>query len=219
MMLMAAGAAAIAVAAIIIAGAMGRSSGGSVATSATTMAGKTLGKEDAPVTITAWEDFQCPFCKQVNSGAVAQVVAEYVNTGKVKIIYQQFPFLGTGGSNDESMLAAEASECAAEQHLFWAYHDSLFAAQSGSGENRGVFTMANLKKLAQTNGLDQEAFNSCLDSHKYRSAVEDQKAEGKKLGVESTPTFFVNGQRIVGAQPYSVFKRAIERALAASPGS
>jgi protein-disulfide isomerase len=113
------------------------------------------------------------------------------------------------------MLAAQASECAADQGKFWPYHDALFAAQNG--ENRGAFSVANLKKMAGNVGLEPDAFGSCLDSGKFKSAVEQEKASGESLGIKSTPTFFVNGQRIVGVQPYSVFKDAIERALQAAP--
>lgn len=214
-MVAAAAVAAVAVIGLVIAGAISRPSKASSTTSTVaTVEGKTLGSPDAPVTLTAWEDFQCPFCKQANNGAVAQVINDYVNTGKVKLVFAQFPFLGNGGSKDESMLAAEASECAAAQSLFWPYHDALYAAQSG--ENRGTFTTPNLEKMAGDTGLDQGAFNSCLESGTYKSVVDQQKSEGKALGINTTPTFIVNGQRITGAQPYSVFKDAIERALQAA---
>jgi protein-disulfide isomerase len=203
-----------AVVALIIVGAISRGGGGGSTATVANKEGKTLGLATAPVTLTAWEDFQCPFCKQANAGPIQQVINDYVNTGKVKIEYKQFPFLGNGGAKDESVLAAEASECANDQGSFWPYHDALFDAQAG--ENRGAFSAANLKKIAANVGLDQEAFASCLDSGKYRSAVLAEKAQGDKLGITSTPTFFVNGQRILGNQPYSVFKDAIEKALQAA---
>ncbi len=217
-MLLAAAFAAVMVAGLVAAGLLTQSGGGGGATSSlssATRAGKTLGSADAPVTITAWEDFQCPFCKTANAGPLAQVVTDYVNTGKVKIVYQQFPFLGTGGANDESMLAAQASEYAAEQGLFWEYHDALFAAQAG-GENRGAFTRANLAKIGAQVGLDPAALRAALDNGTYKASVQQEKAAGAKLGITSTPTFFVNGASIVGAQPYSAFKAAIDKALLAA---
>jgi protein-disulfide isomerase len=206
----------VAVALLIALGAIGRG-GGSGSPSAppgVTIAGKTLGSDSAPVTITAWEDFQCPYCKQANDGPLAQVINTYVGTGQVKVVYMQFAFLGNGGSKDESMLAAQASECAAEQDQFWPYHDKLFAVQGR--ENTGVFSSANLKKYAADVGLDQEAFASCLDSGRYKAAVQDELKQGKALGVNSTPTFFVNGTQVFSVQSYSALQDAIEKALKAA---
>jgi protein-disulfide isomerase len=215
LMLLAAAFAAVAVAGLVAAGALTQGGGGGATSSlsSATRAGKTLGSADAPVTITAWEDFQCPFCKQVNAAALTQVISDYVDSGKVKIVYQQFPVLGSGGANDESLLAAQASEYAAEQGLFWEYHDALFAAQSG--ENRGTFTKDNLVKIGAQVGLDPAELMAALDNGTYKAAVQQEKAAGAKLGVTSTPTFFVNGASIVGVQPYSVFKAAIDQALQA----
>jgi protein-disulfide isomerase len=160
------------------------------------------------VTLQAWEDFQCPYCKQANQDALSQVIKDYVQSGRVKIVYRHFAFLG-----DESSLAAQASEAAAEQGMFWEYHDALFAAQAG--ENRGAFSSARLKQMASNGGLDRAMFDAALDSGKYKSVVQAETSEGRKLGIDSTPVFFVNGVKIPGAQPYSVFKSTIESALGA----
>jgi protein-disulfide isomerase len=168
--------------------------------------GRTLGSPTAPVVLTVWEDFQCPFCKKANEEALAEVEKQYVTTGAVRIEYRHYAFLG-----NESLLAAQASECAAEQHFFWEYHDILFANQSG--ENRGAFSEAKLKRFAAEAGLSLDAFDACLDGERYKSAVEAETALGKEQGVSSTPTFFVNETKITGAQPFSTFQSAIEGAL------
>ena len=120
--------------------------------------------------------------------------------------YWNFAFLGP-----ESTWSAEAAECAADQDQFWAYHDKLYESQSG--ENQGAFNKENLKKFAEEIGLDTQAFNDCLDSGRYTSLIEDDTQAAKSLGVQSTPTFLVNGQPVIGAQPFEVFQQAIESFL------
>lgn len=126
--------------------------------------------------------------------------------------YQHFPFLG-----EESQWAAEASECAAEQDAFWEYHDLLFFEEYG-GENQGAFSKENLKQFAADLGLDTEAFNTCLDSGKYTTVVQNEKALLQSIGVRSTPTFLVNAEPVVGAQPFDVFQQAIESELGENEG-
>ena len=126
-----------------------------------------------------------------------------MNNGKVRLGYLHFAFLG-----EESQWAAEASECAAEQDKFWEYHDLLFARQSG--ENRGAFSKENLKKFAEEMDLDQKQFAECLDSGKYASLVSGQTSFAQQLGVQSTPSFIVNDQPLVGAQPFEAFQKLIE---------
>ena len=117
--------------------------------------------------------------------------------------YWQFAFLG-----DESKWAAEASECAAEQDKFWEYHDYLF--EHHAGENQGTFSKENLKKFAVELGLDSAKFDECLDSGRYTSQVEQDTQFASQLGVQSTPTFIVNGKPVVGGQPFETFKTMIE---------
>lgn len=126
-----------------------------------------------------------------------------MQTGRVRFGVQQLAFLG-----NESQWAAEASECAAEQDAFWNYHDRLFAQQAG--ENLGGFRKDRLKQFAVDLGLDTAAFDACLDSGRYVQFVRDQTAAAQALGVRSTPTFLVNGQSVLGAQPFVVFQRLIE---------
>lgn len=120
--------------------------------------------------------------------------------------YLHFAFLG-----DESQWAAEASECAGDQDKFWEFHDYLFSHQNG--ENQGAFSQDNLKAFAKELGLDTTAFNDCLDTGKYTTLVQDQTQMGRQLGVTSTPAFAINGQTMVGAQPFENFQTIIDQIL------
>jgi len=124
----------------------------------------------------------------------------------VRFGYFNFAFLG-----DESQWSAEAAECAGDQDAFWEFHDYLFSHQSG--ENQGAFNKDNLKKFAADMGLDTAAFNTCMDTGKYTQLVQDQTNIARQLGVQSTPTFAVNGQPVVGAQSFDTFKQTIEAIL------
>jgi len=125
----------------------------------------------------------------------------------VRFGYWHFAFLGT-----ESFWAAEASECAAEQDAFWEYHDLLFDRQAG--ENQGAFKKENLKQFAVDLELDTQAFNECLDNGKFSTQVQTESSNARSLGVTSTPAFVINGQAILGAQPFEVFEQVIEQELA-----
>jgi protein-disulfide isomerase len=157
-----------------------------------------LGDENAPITMIEFSDFQWPYCGRFATGAGRQITDEFVKTGKVRLIYWHFAFLG-----DESQWAAEASECAGDQNKFWEYHDLLFEKQNG--ENQGAFSKDNLKGFAKELGLDTTAFNECLDSGKYTSVVQQETGTAQQIGVQSTPSFVVNGVPVIGAQPYDQF--------------
>ena len=113
---------------------------------------------------------------------------------------------------DESIWAAEAAECAGDQDAYWEYHDYLFSHQNG--ENQGAFSKDNLKSFAADLELDTEAFNTCMDSGKYTDFVNEQTNIARGLGVQSTPTFAVNGQAVIGAQSFDTFKQQIDTLLA-----
>jgi len=148
----------------------------------------TLGSASASVTIDEWADFQCPACR--NFAALQPGLDQAVlRDGSTRFVFHHMAFLGP-----ESIRAAEAAECAGDQGRFWAYHDALYAAQNG--ENRGTFGTDHLKQFATSIALDQGAFNSCLDSDKYVTRVQQETLAGMQLGVNSTPTLFVNGQRV-----------------------
>ena len=160
------------------------------------------GNPDAPVTIIEFSDFQCPYCASFFSDTLPQIEQNYIDTGKVKLVYRDFPL--SFHANAEP--AAEAAECAGEQGKYWEMHDKLF-------ENQASLSAASYKQWAADLGLDTAKFDSCLDSSKYASEIQKDVQDGQAAGVSGTPTFFVNGNKVVGAQPYSVFEQAIEAAL------
>ena len=169
--------------------------------------GTVLGNPDASVAVVEFADFQCPFCGRFFSDAGKQIIDTYIKTGKVKFVYRNFAFLG-----DESEWAAQAAECAGDQRKYWQYHDYLFTHQNG--ENQGAFSKDHLKEFAgHITGLDVATFGTCLDSDKYAEKVKKDTEVGRNVGVSGTPTTFVNGKLVSGAQPFSVFKPLIESAL------
>ena len=171
-----------------------------------------LGSATAPVTFIEYADYQCPFCGKFFTDAEGQIRDNYVKTGKVKMVFKNFQFLGP-----ESIAAAEAAECAKDQSKFWEYHDVLYQAKVGdaaNGENDGFFSRAEFLKLAQgVSGLDVASFTTCIDSNKYASQISKDTADGQAVGVNSTPTSFVNGVQLQGALPYAQFAAAIDKAL------
>lgn len=165
---------------------------------------RTLGSSNAPVTMVELSDFQCSFCRKFWAETLPRLKETYIKNGQVRFAYQHFAILG-----EHSFAAAQAAECAREQVKFWPYHDKLFESQGGL-----AFTDAKLKRYAREVGLEVEVFTRCLDSGKYRQKVEDETRRGLQLGARGTPTFFLNGQMLPGAQPFEVFQAAIEEALA-----
>lgn len=131
---------------------------------------------------------------------------EYVDTGKVKFVYKHMAILG-----QESVWAAEASECAADQGKFWEYHDLVFDRQAG--ENQGAFNKDKLLAMAQELKLDMARFEPCLKNDQTQDRVQADTQEGQQVGVRGTPTFFVNGRAVVGAVPLQEFRPIIEQAL------
>lgn len=166
-----------------------------------------LGNKDAKVTVVEFADFQCPFCEQWYKTVEPQIMKDYVNTGKIKFAFRDYPFLG-----QESTDAANAASCANEQGKFWDYHNYLYEHQGQ--ENSGTFSKDNLKQFAVTLGLNTTQFNSCVDANKYAADNAADMKDGQAAGVQGTPATFVNGTIIVGAQPYSAFKAAIDAELA-----
>lgn len=159
------------------------------------------GKDDAVVTIVEFSDFQCPFCSKA-AKLISELEKKYGK--KIKIAFKNFPLPFHNQAKD----AAVAAMCAKEQDMsaFWKLHDVMFSDQS-------KLDIANLKVSAKKLGLNEKEFSNCLDSKKYLSLVEADMAEGQALGVKSTPTFFVNGQLIAGAQNIEVFSEIIDEAL------
>ena len=168
----------------------------------TETAGKVQGDPNAPITLEEYADFQCPACGSFARGTLKQIEEKYVTNGTVKIVFRHFAFIG-----EESLRAAEATECANEQGKFWEYYDTLFANQAG--ENAGAFADDKLQGFARGLGLDMTAFDACFSSGKYRAAIQQETANGKLRGVNSTPTLFVNDKKVVGAISMAQFETTI----------
>lgn len=164
------------------------------------------GAEDAPVTIIEFADFRCGFCLRHFLQTLPALKEEYIQTGKVRYIFRNFPILGV-----QSRWAALAAECAHEQGRFWEYHDKLFMlAQQGQ-----EFVRSRLKSVAAELGLDSAQFDSCLDSAKYLDEVREDFALGQSEGVTGTPAFLINDELVIGAQSIEVFRQKINALLKA----
>jgi protein-disulfide isomerase len=172
---------------------------------------------NAPVKIVEYSDYQCPLCKRFADETEQLIVDNYVATGKVYFIYRSMDNfisdnirLGKTESRDSSM----AAYCAADQGMFWEYKDSLFA--NWMGEDVGSFTIKRLTAMAESIGLDMDQFKNCLKSGKYFDQVKQDGLDGQAAGINGTPSFFINGELLLGAQPYETFQQAIEAALKAA---
>lgn len=159
------------------------------------------GPADAPVTIVEFSDFQCPFCSKAEQ-TVAEVMKTYPT--QVRLVYRDFPLTSI---HPNAQAAAEAADCAYQTGKYWEYHDDLF-------QNQTKLSREDLVKYAETVGLDAKRFADCLDGGRGKAGVELDKRDGNRLGVTGTPTFFINGRRLSGAQPLESFKKAIDEELA-----
>jgi protein-disulfide isomerase len=160
-----------------------------------------IGPANAPITIVEFSDFECPFCRQWQQQTYQPLLAAY--PGKIRIVYRDFPLTGI---HPDAFPAAEAAQCANAQNAFWAYHDKLFSTDT-LGDS--VY-----KQYAQDLNLDMTKFNDCLTNHTFQSYVQANSDFATKTGVNSTPTFFINGLAVIGAQPIDVFKQVIDKELA-----
>lgn len=162
-----------------------------------------MGNPTAPLTMLIFSDFQCHFCKLFAQTIKPTLVEKYVKTSQLKIIHLDFPFL-----SQESGWAAQAAQCANDQNKYWNYTDELHKIQAGHDPT--VFSRKNLVDIARELSMDIGQFNQCLDSEKYMQKIQNSFELGKKMGVDGTPTVFINKQKIDGAQPLEVFEKAIE---------
>ena len=165
-----------------------------------------IGSESAPVEMVMWGDFQCPFCRRFELTTLPDLVERYVDSGQVRFVWRNFERYGP-----ESQDAAVAVHCAGEQDRFWDYHQTLYENQRGIGS--GVFVKANLQRFADELGLEATAFTTCIEGLGYDAVISADKRLGRSEGVNGTPTFFINGEMIVGAQPTETFVDLIEVAL------
>ncbi len=161
-----------------------------------------MGKADAKVTIVEFSDFQCPFCSR-GSEIMGQLKKKYGD--KIKVVFKHFPL----PFHTMAPLASEAALCAEEQKKgnFWKLHDLMFADQQN-------LLQGGLVEKAKKIGINEPEFSKCLNSRKFKKVVDADMALGQKVGVKSTPTFFVNGKMINGAQPVEVFSEIIDEDLA-----
>jgi len=169
-----------------------------------------LGQEDAPVTMVVYEDFECPFCKRFEEGAVQDIESNYVESGQVKIVWKDRPLTQL---HPWAEPAAAAMECVYREggnDVFWAVKDKVFANQD-SVETSNV--ESQIKSWAVEEGASESAIQSCIDNDNPMEEVNADSSEGQELGASGTPTAFINGQKLVGAQPYSSFEPVIESAL------
>ena len=160
-----------------------------------------IGSTSAPVTLIEFSDFQCPFCLRV-APTLKQIQAKYGD--RVRIVWKDFPLTQI---HPQAFKASEAAHCAGEQGKYWEYHDRLFA-------NQQALQVPDLKRYATDMSLDAARFNACLDGSKYAERVRDGVAQGTRLGVNSTPTVYINGRLLSGAQPYEAFAALIDEELA-----
>jgi protein-disulfide isomerase len=171
----------------------------------------TIGAADAPVVMVEFTDFQCPYCSRHFIETFPQIKADYIDTGKVRYVFMDFPLTSI---HPQAPLAAEAARCAGDQDAYLEMHHALFDRQgewSGRDDAGEVFVA-----LAVELGLDEASFAQCLESGQYAAAVQADLEQGVGLGINGTPAFFLNGNFISGAQPFSVFQGAIESLLTES---
>jgi protein-disulfide isomerase len=161
-----------------------------------------LGPEDAPVTIVEFSDFQCPYCQVWYEQVFTQLMADYPD--QIRFVYRDFPLIQI---HPGAQPAAEAAECANDQDKYWDFHDAIFSGQY-------EFSRDGFLKIAADLGLNTTTFASCIDSGKYADEVLGDLQDGINMGVQSTPTFYINGFKVEGALPYESFKSIIDQILA-----
>ncbi|HEX5825547.1 MAG TPA: thioredoxin domain-containing protein [Candidatus Limnocylindrales bacterium] len=157
--------------------------------------GSVLGRPDAPVTLEVWSDFQCPFCGQFARTYLPRLVTDFVVGGQLRIVAYDVDFVGRGDQN-ESVDAAVAASCAADQNRYWELHDVIFANQNG--ENEGAFSRARLAQMAAKTDIDVDSWNTCQSDPGRATTVARTTADALAAGINSTPTLVLNGTRVAG---------------------
>ncbi len=160
------------------------------------------GPDDAPIVIVEFSDFQCPFCTKWHNETYLPLMEEYPD--QIKLVYRNFPLTSI---HPDAYLSAEAAMCAGDQDRYWDYHEALFESVYGLNSDA-------LKQYAEDLGLEMTSFTVCLNEHEYKDFVRADMEYAMSIGVQSTPTFYVNGILIVGAQPVQVFRSVIDDELA-----
>jgi len=168
-----------------------------------------LGDKNAPVTIIEFSDYQCPYCRKFWTEAYSQIKEEYIDTGKVKLIFRDFPL----SFHPMAEPSAQAAECAGDQGKYYEMHDKIFLEQNKLGTGTVQYSIGDLKQWAVEIGLDASEFNACLDSEKHKSEVQNDLGDAALSGGQGTPYFLVGDVPLSGAQPFSAFEQAIESQL------
>ncbi|CAG0929583.1 Disulfide bond formation protein D [Thermoflexales bacterium] len=161
--------------------------------------GNSLGEASAPITVEVYSDFQCPACRLFHTTTLREIEEKYVQTGKVRVVFNHQIIRA-----EESVRAAEASECANDQGKFWEYADTLFNNQAG--EDQGAFRDEKLYEWAQQLGLKMDQFKTCMDERTHLAKIQSSTQTGTQRGINSTPTLFINGQKVVGAISLAKFE-------------
>ncbi|MFN4070910.1 MAG: DsbA family protein [Thermus caldifontis] len=169
-----------------------------------------LGSEGAPVTVVDFSNYLCSHCQTHALSVLPRLKAEYIDTGKVRYLFRDFPFPGQANV----IRASEAAACAADQGRYYEYHEVLFRAASGWGNLQGSALDRYLVDLAGQMGLDENAFAQCLASGKHRQGVLADQKLATDLSLTGTPTFFINGEKHTGFLSYEEWKNLLDRALA-----
>ena len=170
-----------------------------------------LGSKDAPITMIEFGDYQCFYCNKFYHTTEPDIVKNYVETGKVKMVFKDFTIIG-----QDSINAAHATHCAQEQGKFWEYHDMLY--NNWGGENTGWASSKHLLGFAKQAGLNEEQFNQCMTQGRYTDMIQASATNAKDLNLSGTPDFFIIGPdnsvtKVVGAQPYEVFDEIFKSEL------
>ena len=174
-----------------------------------------IGNPDAPITIVEFSDFQCPFCARFHTQTLPSILEEYIEQGKVKLVFRDFPIQSI---HPNALPASVAAECANDQNKFREMHDMLFEKQSEWNKLETTEALSLFSQYASDMQLNQEIFDSCLTSGKHISEIKKDLDDGKEYGVTGTPGFFVGNDQIgfvelKGAQPFESFKKVIDAQL------
>lgn len=174
-----------------------------------------IGNPDAPITIIEFSDFQCPFCARFYTQTLPLIYEEYIEPGKVKLVFRDYPIQSI---HPNAVPAAVASECANEQGKFKEMHDMLFEKQNEWSKQKTADALSLFSQYATKIQLEQEVFDSCLTSGKYIEEISKDLEDGRDYGVTGTPGFFVGNDQIgyvelKGAQPFDSFKKIIDTQL------
>ncbi len=176
-----------------------------------------MGDKNAPVTLIDFSDYECPFCKRHFEQVYSQIKKDYIDTGKVKMVYRDLPLPFHDPNATDQAIAANCARDQGGDDTYFRYHGEIFKRTSS---NKGL-ARENLPKIAADLGLNTANFESCLNSDKYKAEVQKDLDDARKYGASGTPTFFIgkstgneiDGTKLVGAQPYAAFKTIIDELL------